>query len=135
MTLNLTELRDEPLGKHPSQANICVCGTCVVETDEAQQDVVAADDESSFTFDVEGLGDEALDDSPPVSSLSCVFYCGLSDEALDDSPSVSAAAVCVICWGPCYVDGLADEALDPRPHVSAFLVIVRRPHVSTYPVG
>jgi len=97
MTINLTELRDEPLGKHPSQAAVCT-GVCFVALTEAQQDVVAADYESSFAFDVEGLGDEAL----------------------DDSPSVSAAAVCVICWGPCYVDGLADEALDPRPHVSAF---------------
>ena len=90
MTINLTELRDEPLGKHPSQAAVCT-GLCFVALTEAQQDVVAADDESSFTFDVEGLGDEALVDSPPVSSLSCVFYCGLSDEALDTPPARSFA--------------------------------------------
>ena len=53
MTLNLTELRDEPLGKHPSQATFA-CAFTVFLT-EAQQDVVAADDESSFTFDVEVL--------------------------------------------------------------------------------
>ena len=103
MSLNLTELKDEPLGKHPSQANICVCGTCVVETDEAQQDVVAADDESSFTFDVEGLGDEALDDSPSVSAFVVLRpnYCGLSDEPLDTPPALFAYALCVpvtMCW-------------------------------------
>ena len=32
--------------------------------DISGQDVVAADDESSFTFDVEGLSDEALDARP-----------------------------------------------------------------------
>ena len=85
MTINLTELRDEPLGKHPNQAYVCL-GTCFVALTEAQQDVVAADDESSFTFDVEGLGDEALDDSPSVSAY--------------------------VCLPPCYVDGLGDEALD-----------------------
>ena len=31
-----------------------------------EQDVVAADDESSFTFDVDGLSDEALDRDPSV---------------------------------------------------------------------
>ena len=61
MTINLTELRDEPLGKHPIQVGVCFY--CWVESTIAQQDVVAADDESSFTFDVEGLGDEALDTS------------------------------------------------------------------------
>ncbi len=64
MTINLTELRDEPLGKHPIQAAFArMCFVCV---NGAQQDVVAADDESSFTFDVEGLGDEALDPRPAV---------------------------------------------------------------------
>ena len=68
MTINLTELRDEPLGKHPIQAAVC-SGLCfVASTDVAQQDVVAADDESSFTFDVEGLGDEALDPDPRVDA-------------------------------------------------------------------
>ena len=69
MTINLTELRDEPLGKHPIQAHICTCTVCHRQTTDAQQDVVAADDESSFTFDVEGLGDEALD--PRVYAAAC----------------------------------------------------------------
>ena len=68
MTINLTELRDEPLGKHPSQAAVCT-GLCFVALTEAQQDVVAADYESSFTFDVEGLGDEALDPSDLQTQL------------------------------------------------------------------
>ena len=71
MTLNLTELRDEPLGKHPSHGAFAYVS--VVSSFEAQQDVVAADDESSFTFDVEGLGDEALD--PRVYAAVCVFMC------------------------------------------------------------
>jgi len=99
MTLNLTELRDDPLGKHPSQAAVCsgyFCVGCVVS-----QPVVAADDESSFTFDVEGLGDEPLDDSPSVSAMYCVVSCrcdGLSDEALDPRPAVNAAG-CAVCIG------------------------------------
>ena len=60
MTINLTELRDEPLGKHPIQAALALIVLCCGMHD-AQQDVVAADHESSFTFDVDGLSDEALD--------------------------------------------------------------------------
>ena len=71
MTLNLTELRDEPLGKHPSQAAVCT-GLCFVASTDAQQDVVAADDESSFTFDVEGLGDEALDAPSGCEIYMCI---------------------------------------------------------------
>ena len=71
MTINLTELRDEPLGKHPIQAAICVHPVSPAHT-EAQQDVVAADDESSFTFDVDGLSDEALDPRPAVDVAVCV---------------------------------------------------------------
>ena len=70
MTLNLTELRDEPLGKHPIQVGVCFY--CWVESTIAQQDVVAADDESSFTFDVDGLSDEALDPRPAVDVAVCV---------------------------------------------------------------
>ncbi len=119
MTLNLTELKDEPLGKHPSQAAVCSGFLCYVN--EAQQDVVAADDESSFTFDVEGLGDEALDEGPSVSAFGCFncFVGGLGDEALDDSPSVSAN----FCVVSCRCDGLSDEALDPQPHRSAYACI------------
>ena len=72
MTIDLTELRDEPLGKHPSQAAVCLgVLLCNCQLD-AQQDVVPADDESSFTFDVEGLGDEALDPRPAVDVAVCV---------------------------------------------------------------
>ena len=63
MTLNLTELRDEPLGKHPIPAIISV-GQCYVTSDvETAQDTAAPDDVRSFTFDVDGLRDEALDSS------------------------------------------------------------------------
>ena len=65
MTINLTELRDEPLGKHPIQAAALHAVFACVRRTDAQQDVVAADDESSFTFDVEGLSDEALDSRDP----------------------------------------------------------------------
>ena len=65
MTLNLTELRDEPLGKHPD-----IAFTCMFFCRISGQDVVAADDESSFTFDVDGLSDEALD-ARPVGVVLC----------------------------------------------------------------
>ena len=71
MTINLTELRDEPLGKQPINAHICTCTVCHRQTTDAQQDVFAADDESSFTFDVEGLGDEALDMPTALSAQAC----------------------------------------------------------------
>ena len=116
MTINLTELRDEPLGKHPIQAALnCYPSLCYINGIDAQQDVVVEYDQSSFTFDVEGLGDEALDDSPSVSALMCgpCNYCGLGDEPLDDSPSVE----CFI-YLPCYGGPLSDEALD-TPALSA----------------
>ena len=78
MTINLTELRDEPLGKHPSQAAACVIFCYLCNTTDPQHYVVAADDESSFTFDVEGLGDEALDSSlhPTLQAYGpCVAPC------------------------------------------------------------
>ena len=100
MTINLTELRDEPLGKHPIQAAVC-SGFCVFcrSTYVDQQDVVAADDESVFKFDFEGIGDEALDDSPSVSAFPCLpsNYCGLSDEALDPRPAVNAFGCATGC--------------------------------------
>ena len=102
MTINLTELRDEPLGKHPIQAAVCIL-ICYGgwKTTEAQQDVVAADHESSFTFDVDSLSDEPLDDSPSVSAYACCAFCfhstddGLSDEALDMPTALSAQACAV----------------------------------------
>ena len=75
MTINFTELRDESLGKHPIQAAVCT-GLCFVALTEAQQDVVAADDESSLTFDVDGLSDEALDIRPAVKALACFICAG-----------------------------------------------------------
>ena len=80
MTINLTELKDEPLGKHPIQADLFVfpCALCMVT--ETEQGVVAADDESSFTFDVDGLSDEALDPPPSLfafasSTCNCLGTC------------------------------------------------------------
>ena len=63
-----TELRDEPLGKHPIQAFGCVyicyvSGSCHADV-ETGQVMTAPDDVCSFTFDVDGLGDEALDTTP-----------------------------------------------------------------------
>ena len=74
--LNLTELRDEPLGKHPIQAFGCVyicyvSGSCHADV-ETGQVMTAPDDMRSFTFDVDGLGDEALDSSP-CDAVVC--YC------------------------------------------------------------
>ena len=66
MTINLTELRDEPLGKHPSQA-IPYPSVCR----RHGQDVVAADHESISTFDVDSLNDEALDPTPAVCTAAC----------------------------------------------------------------
>ena len=77
MTINLTELRDEPLGKHPSHVYSCGYVICFVALTEAQQDVVAADDESSFTFDVDGLSDEPLDAPYKRTALVCLnVLCG-----------------------------------------------------------
>ena len=70
MTLNLTELRDEPLGKHPSHVALCSGVRCLLC--DTRQDVVAAGYESISTFDVDGLSDEALDPRPAVNAL-----CGL----------------------------------------------------------
>ena len=112
MTINLTELRDEPLGKHPNQAYVCL-GTCFVALTEAQQDVVAADDGSSYAFDVEGLGDEALDDSPSVSAYMC------------------PPAYCITC----HADGLGDEALDPQPPRLAYCMCIVWPRDGGWPRG
>ena len=53
MTINLTELRDEPLGKHPIQAASAILISCGCIAVDAEQDVVAADHESTSTFDVD----------------------------------------------------------------------------------
>ena len=64
MSVSLTELKDEPLGKHPGAffdgpIFITVLPPCSVT--ETEQDVVAAAHVRSFTFDVDGLSDEVLD--------------------------------------------------------------------------
>ena len=72
MTINLTELRDEPLGEHLSNyvsftnPTACMCGVLQPETD------VEADSgaESVFKFDFKSLGDEALDPRPD-SYVTC----------------------------------------------------------------
>ena len=109
MTLNLTELRDEPLGKHPD-----IAFTCIFVCRISGQDVVAADHESISTFDVDSLTDEALDARPAVHAFGrgCMLRdksMTVSDEALDYSPTVNAFG----CARPC--DGIGDEVLDtPR---------------------
>ena len=72
MTINLTELRDEPLGKHPIQAAVYLSASVmIVGGMDDEQDVIAANSESSFTFDVDGLSDEALEPRPGVNAFSC----------------------------------------------------------------
>jgi hypothetical protein len=75
MTLNLTELKDEPLGKNPIQAAACMLCVCYQPDVETGQVLTAPDDVCSFTFDVDGLGDEALDTTPreaaPIPCAVC----------------------------------------------------------------
>ena len=64
----------------------------------SQQDVVAADHESSSTFDVDSLSDEALDARPAVhlcgcACTNCFSPTTVSDEALDYSPQLTHSAV------------------------------------------
>ena len=101
MTINLTELRDEPLAKAPHSGSILLCAYCyAVCRKEPQQDVVAADDESSFTFDVEGLGDEPLDDSPSVECFVpsvCLPGSGFCYVDKDmDTPTADTRMVCTL---------------------------------------
>ena len=81
MTLNLTELRDEPLGKHPTQAEkplfLPYCWCHHSGADETEQVVGAAADTHSYTFDVVGLSDEPLDAPYKRSALVCLnVLCG-----------------------------------------------------------
>ena len=103
MSLNLTELKDEPLGLAPTSADFCVPGTCFVELKdeplgkhpiqaaicgtcttycykpdvETEQVMTAHDDVRSFTFDVDGLGDEPLDAPYKRTALVCLnVLCG-----------------------------------------------------------
>ena len=108
MSLNLTELKDEPLGLAPTSADFCVPGTCFVELKdeplgkhpiqaaicgtcytmcyisdvETEQVISAHDDVRSFTFDVDGVADEALDfpqTSTAQACISCV-YCWVNTD-------------------------------------------------------
>ena len=74
MTINLNELRDELLDSTPVSALVSTlyCSCWAPVKDDQQVEAVAADYESSFTFDVEGLGDEALDPRPAVDVAVCV---------------------------------------------------------------
>ena len=83
MTLNLSEMKDEPLGKHPISAQIC--GTmCTCRPDdlaETEQEVGAATVYHSSTFHVDGLSDEALD--PDYSGVAfCTRGCWLDVSVL-----------------------------------------------------
>ena len=80
MTINLTELRDEPLGKHPIHAFAvggAPCNQPPKGPAETEQVMTAPDDMRSFTFDVDGLGDEPLDAPYKRSALVCLnVLCG-----------------------------------------------------------
>ena len=77
MTLNLTELKDEPLGKHPKHAFTCGVGACLLSHIDGlvAEQVDVADDESVFKFDFDGLSDEMLDPPPAVYAAVCVGLC------------------------------------------------------------
>ena len=102
MTINLTELRDEPLGKHPIQAAPCsywlcraggggICGISV------EQDVVASDHESSFTLDVDSLSDDALEPQFGVNALSgAAHLCFGHGGNIYDSPEQGISDVVAI---------------------------------------
>ena len=78
MSVSLTELKDEPLGKHPIFALACV-GGCYRPDDlaETEQEVGAATVYHSSTSHVDCLGDEALDPRPHVSAMTCVGCYGV----------------------------------------------------------
>ena len=72
MSLNLTELKDESLGKQPIQAFPTLYCQAPPAT---EQSVVAADEGRCITFDVDGLSDEALDSwhAHPAAYVCVVF--------------------------------------------------------------
>ena len=98
MTINLTELRDEPLGKHPIQAAHCHPGTaCYISGIDAEQDVVASDHESSFTLDVDSLSDDALEPQFGVNALSgAAHLCFGHGGNIYDSPEQGISDVVAI---------------------------------------
>ena len=77
MTLNLTELRDEPLGtptvRDGGRRTFNLCAYCrnstMTDAEMALGD--AADGESVFKIDVVGLSDEALDPGDNINALIC----------------------------------------------------------------
>ena len=78
MTINLTELRDEPLGTPKSATEAAarlICGLCgygpwsMTDTEMALGD--AADGEGVFKIDVDCLSDEALDHNAPSHPEVC----------------------------------------------------------------
>ena len=77
MSVSLTELKDEPLGKHPIIALQCVpmC-YCPDDLAETEQEVGAATVYHSSTFHVDGLSDEALD--PDYSGRSLPTGCAVT---------------------------------------------------------
>ena len=79
------ELKDEPLGKHPIQAAICgTCTTFCYKPDVETGQVMSAHvDVLSFTFDVDGVSDEVLDSIPRYAA--CVV-CQVSCRGLPPLP-------------------------------------------------
>ena len=77
MTLNLTELRDEPLGHDPgSFPNVCGWGVCMCKFPTSMTDTEmalgdAADGEGVFKIDVDALSDEALDSPHTLTAHAC----------------------------------------------------------------
>ena len=86
MTINLTELRDEPLGKHPLHATFCLVGCRYPFSGPAETERVmfgaAADGEGVFKFDVDGLSDEAMDIPPNQPCATIGIQCWISDDTL-----------------------------------------------------
>ena len=78
MTLNLSEMKDEPLGKHPIQEAYACMPVCLAPTpDQTEQQVAAAaDGEGVFKIDVDGLSDEELDPGYTVSVAPCSSTAG-----------------------------------------------------------
>ena len=79
MTLNLSEMKDEPLGKHPIQEAVWCAGNGCSRTtpDQTEQQVAAAaDGEGVFKIDVDGLSDEVLDPGYTVSVAPCSSTAG-----------------------------------------------------------
>jgi hypothetical protein len=78
MTLNLSEMKDEPLGKHPILEAWAVVPVCYGPTpDQTEQQVAAAaDGEGVFKIDVGCLSVEALDhDARTAQFCSCFCIC------------------------------------------------------------